>query len=161
MKPWVTPLPCALPSSTSRCGSFTGSERSSTASSRLKIAVFAPIPSASESSATPVSALLRSIERTPYAVSCRRLSNHPRTRIVWLVSRWRITEPKARRASSGSRPSAIASAMCASNSSSISRFILSPRKTFPIRDQSLIENSGEQIEEGEGEQSPAPLAVPA
>jgi IrrE N-terminal-like domain len=26
---------------------------------------------------------------------------------------------------------------------------------------SLIENSGEQIEEGEGEQSPAPLAVPA
>ncbi len=25
----------------------------------------------------------------------------------------------------------------------------------------LIENSGEQIEEGEGEQSPAPLAVPA
>ncbi len=26
---------------------------------------------------------------------------------------------------------------------------------------SLIENSGEQIEEGEGEQSPAPLAIPA
>ena len=26
---------------------------------------------------------------------------------------------------------------------------------------SLIENSGEQIEEGEGEQSPAPLVVPA
>jgi hypothetical protein len=26
---------------------------------------------------------------------------------------------------------------------------------------SLIENSGEQIEEGEGERSPAPLAVPA
>jgi hypothetical protein len=26
---------------------------------------------------------------------------------------------------------------------------------------SLIENSGELIEEGEGEQSPAPLAIPA
>jgi hypothetical protein len=26
---------------------------------------------------------------------------------------------------------------------------------------SLIENSGEHIEEGEGEQSPAPLAIPA
>ncbi len=39
---------------TSACGSFTGSVLSSTLFSRLKIAVFAPMPSASDSTATAV-----------------------------------------------------------------------------------------------------------
>jgi hypothetical protein len=39
---------------TSCCGSFTGRERSITASIMLKMAVLAPMPRASESSATSV-----------------------------------------------------------------------------------------------------------
>jgi hypothetical protein len=59
--PQVSPFP----SSTSCCGFFTGNERNITASIRLKMAVFAPIPSASESSATSVMPGERSIARRP------------------------------------------------------------------------------------------------
>src|SRR5205823_4282312 len=53
------------------------------------------------------------------------------------ASWWRCAEyPNARRASSGSRRFAMASAMCDCNSSSMSRLKRSPRKTFAMRDQS-------------------------
>ena len=48
---------------TSEEGLYTGSERSRIASMKLKIAVLAPIPRASERTARPVKVLLRSMFR--------------------------------------------------------------------------------------------------
>ena len=61
----VIPPQSSAPSFTSCCGSLTGSERSITASRKLKMAVLAPMPSASEMRATNVIAGVRSIERRP------------------------------------------------------------------------------------------------
>src|SRR5437763_427012 len=66
--------PCDAQSSrTSCCGFLTGSVLSSTASMRLKIAVFAPMPRASESTATAVkpgfSASFQPVENVPKVVS--------------------------------------------------------------------------------------------
>jgi hypothetical protein len=54
-----------FPNNTSSAGSFTGKDRSMTASSRLKMAVLAPMPKASESRATTVIAGLRNMARLP------------------------------------------------------------------------------------------------
>ena len=53
----------------SRVTSSTGIGRSSTAFTRLKMAVLAPIPSASDSAATTVNAGLRTSIRMPYLMS--------------------------------------------------------------------------------------------
>ena len=70
--------------------------------------------------------------------SARSDSTHSAARTLWLASRWRSIEPKVRRASSGSRPEAMASSICDCNSSSISRFKRSPCKAFEIRDHTDI-----------------------
>ena len=58
--------PCdAQSSKTSCCGFWTGSILSSTASIRLKIAVFAPMPSASDSTATAVKLVFFASIRNP------------------------------------------------------------------------------------------------
>ncbi|PYV23388.1 MAG: hypothetical protein DMG24_14080 [Acidobacteria bacterium] len=55
---------------TNCCGRATGSERSSTASSTVKIAMFAPIPRASVSTATAVKPGFFASTRRPYLKSC-------------------------------------------------------------------------------------------
>ena len=60
IEPWFGPSPCW--SSVSCSGSFTGSSRNSTWSMKVKMAVFAPIPKASEAMATVAkTGLLRSV----------------------------------------------------------------------------------------------------
>src|SRR3954464_9119956 len=56
--------------SISACGSWTGRGRSSTALTRLKIAVLAPMPSASDNTATSVNPGLLASIRRPYLMSC-------------------------------------------------------------------------------------------
>src|SRR5271165_1485578 len=65
-------------------------------------------------------------------MSCIRFSSHVSSLTSRLFSRILSADPSALRASSAPRPSAIASATCASSSSSISRFTLSLRNTFAI-----------------------------
>ena len=55
---------------TRRCGSVTASGRMTTASSTVKTAVVAPMPSASDSKATAVNAGLARRTRTAYRRSC-------------------------------------------------------------------------------------------
>src|SRR5262245_18279553 len=61
--------------STSACGSATGSDRSVTALSSWKIALLAPIPNASVMIATAVTPQLRRRARNPYLTSCQRVPN--------------------------------------------------------------------------------------
>ena len=63
--------------STSCAGSCTGSDSSSTASNSVKIAVFAPIPSASVSTATAVNPGFCSSTRNPKRISFSRLFTPP------------------------------------------------------------------------------------
>src|ERR1700722_15943749 len=122
----------------SRSGAATGRGRNSSASIRRKAETQAPIASASDNTATVDVIRLRRSCRQPKNASARSPSSPPRTRDSRLASRWRSIGPNAFRASSASRPSPTASAMCASYSSSSSRFKRSPRKTLPIRVQSPI-----------------------
>src|SRR4030095_3356768 len=55
------------------CSRTTGTGRSSTALKRLKTAVFTPMPSASDTSATAVNPGVFQSIRTPYRMSCRRV----------------------------------------------------------------------------------------
>src|SRR4051794_331642 len=80
--------------------------------------------------------------------------------MLWLASRWRSNEPKVRRASSGSRPQAIASSMCDCNSSSISRFRRSLCTAFEIRDQKDMSCLSETPIDGEANGLPARLLRP-
>ncbi len=59
------PMFLALPNRTSLSGSWTGSDLSITASSKLKMAVLAPMPSASESTAIRVNPGLFNSMRNP------------------------------------------------------------------------------------------------
>src|SRR5690348_2110835 len=111
-----------------------GSGRQSSASIRRKAATQEPIPRARESTAATDVTLLRQSCRQPNLISARSDSSHPAARMLWLVSRVCSVDPNARCASLGSRPEAMASSMCACNSSSISRFRRSPDKAFEIRD---------------------------
>ena len=61
----LTPAELGSVKTTSCCGSFTGSIFSSTVSIRLKMAVLAPIPSASDITATAVKPGLLASSRTP------------------------------------------------------------------------------------------------
>src|SRR3984957_9180258 len=115
-----------------------GRGRQSRASKRRKAATQEPMARASESTAAADVTLLRQSCRQPNLTSERSDSSHPVARMLWLASHWRSIEPKVRRASSGSRPEAMASSMCACNSSSISRFKRSPCKAFEIRDHTDI-----------------------
>ncbi len=65
-------------SSTNCCGFFTGSSRNKTWSSRVKIAVFAPIPNAKVSAATAANPRLRRSVRSAYPKSRPTISTHPR-----------------------------------------------------------------------------------
>ena len=89
--------------------------------------------------------------------SASRDSSHPATRMLWLASRWRSIEPKVRRASSGSRPEAMASSMCDCSSSSISRFKRSPCKAFEIRDHNDMSCLPENPIDGQADGLPARL----
>src|SRR5487761_803821 len=138
----LRPKPCVIiPTCTSCSGFCTGSIRSITVSIRLKIAVLAPMPSASVSTATAVKpGDLRNM-RTPYRRSCDRVSItlHPhwsrlrsRSKSVLPNSRW-----AAFRASPGGMPSCRSRCPCAfiatcwSISSSRSRWNC-PRRTKKI-----------------------------
>jgi hypothetical protein len=93
---------------TSRDGSRYGSGRSSTALTTEKIAVFAPMPSASVSTATAVKPGFLRIVRTPNLTSCIRVSTKPPPFTSLHASFTRVQLPKlplaARAASSGVMP---------------------------------------------------------
>src|SRR6266478_976051 len=74
-------------SSTNCCGFFTGSSRSKTWSSKVKIAVFAPIPSAKVSAATAANPRLRRKVRSAYPKSRPTTPIHSRIFIPLLQPR--------------------------------------------------------------------------
>ena len=96
------------PSSTRSCGEATRRLRSRSVSTREKIAVLAPTPSASESAATAVNPGLRRIDRRPWRTSrtrssrsvTRRWSRHRSSMFATLPNSARAR----RRASAGDRP---------------------------------------------------------
>src|SRR5258706_2483450 len=122
----------------SRSGSVTGRGRSNTASMSRKAEVQAPMARARERIAAAEVTLRLVIWRQPKIRSARSESSQGRRRRSRLDSRWRSGEPKARRASSGSRPWAMASAMCACSSSSISPLTRPGRNALAMPDQSDI-----------------------
>src|SRR4029077_13222372 len=115
-----------------------GNGLSSKASIKRNAAVHDPMPSASDRIAAADVTFAFLSCRQPKTRSARSESNHVSSHASRLSSRCRSVDPNALRTSPGSRPCAIASAMCASSSSSISRFNRSPRNTFAIRVQSDI-----------------------
>src|ERR1017187_2811686 len=136
------PLPSApAPSNAtlySRSGWVTGNGRKSRASIKRNADVQAPMPSPKDRIAA-AEVIFRFIScRHPKTASARSESSHGSSRMSRLSSRRRNTEPKARRASAGSRPCSIASAMWDWSSSSISRLKPSPRTTFRMRDHNDI-----------------------
>src|SRR6185295_20184236 len=62
-------------------GRATGSGRSSSASAKLKMAVLAPMPIASDSTATAAKPGLPANMRPPYCTSCHTRSSHVRTQL--------------------------------------------------------------------------------
>ena len=125
---------------TSCAGFSTGSERSSTASIKLKIAVFAPIPKANVSTATAVNAGLLRNMRSANRTSCHSCSSHTKLHTSRVSSCTRLTLPNFRsaayRASSGAIPRAMLSCVSVSICSRMScsrssimrsrRFIICP-----------------------------------
>ena len=79
-----------------------GSGRNSTAFTTLKMAVFAPIPSASVSTATMLNAGLRRSRRTPYRRSWPNCSTTAQLDISCIASFTAVRLPKARRAARAS-----------------------------------------------------------
>src|SRR5271168_4915847 len=73
-------------SSKTRDGSSTGSGFRNTASVRVKMAVLAPMPSASDSTATNVNPGLRASVRKPYFRSCRSWSISVSRRMIALFA---------------------------------------------------------------------------
>src|SRR5689334_15170649 len=75
----------------------------------------------------------------------------------WLASRACSVDPKARRASLGSRPEAMASSIWDCSSSSISPFKRSPRKALEIRDHKDMSCLPENPIDGQADGEPARL----
>jgi hypothetical protein len=88
----------AISTSASEPGSATGSVRSRTALITWKMAVFAPMPSASDRTATTVKLGLRRSRRAAYCTSWRSRSIHIQPHISRVSSATRATFPNSRRA---------------------------------------------------------------
>jgi hypothetical protein len=101
---------------TSRPGSSTGSVRSTSALTRLKMALFAPMPSASDSTATAVKPGFLLSVRAANFTSCANCSTAPHPHISLLASFSGVAFPNCRiaryRASSESIPSSWFSSAC-------------------------------------------------
>src|SRR5216684_3043122 len=117
---------------TSCWGSLTGNSLSRTALTKLKIAVFAPIPSASVSTATAVNPGFLLSMRRPYRTSSTNSSTRRQPHVSRATSFTNSTFPNSRRAarfaSSTASPlsvrsrAAISRWLCTSSSISVSRF---------------------------------------